>query len=208
MKLATACVSAGLALMTITADAQVLAPSKFGPLPSLSAVSDFDAPYSAVPPESPPNYAGPTLLPPEAIFGILRENGFAPLGELRRNGLIYTIAVIDRDEEDGRLLIDARTGRIIRFVPAEELGGNIDEDSTVGDARTNASRPIAVRWPPRPPAPVPHVASRRPATAVPRQPATHATESKPLEANARAPASLSVAPVLPTQPMPQMQGLE
>ena len=52
---------------------------------------------------------------------IIREAGFSPLGIPRQRGFIYTIAVIDRGGEDGRLVIDARSGRILRFVPASTL---------------------------------------------------------------------------------------
>ena len=55
---------------------------------------------------------------------MVRENGFSPLGIPQRRGLVYTIAVIDRGGGDGRLIIDARTGRIIRFLPAYRHGQN------------------------------------------------------------------------------------
>src|SRR6185312_9990922 len=111
-------VSAGLVLAASAADAQMLAPYR--------AVSDFDGPYErpygAVPPAPPPvygygQYGGPALLPPQEIYAVLRDNGFSPLGVPQQRGLVYTIAVLDRDGEDGRLVIDARNGRIIRFVP-------------------------------------------------------------------------------------------
>ena len=55
---------------------------------------------------------------------MLRDNGFSPLGIPRLRGFVYTIAVIDRGGEDGRLIIDARNGRIIRFLPAYRMGGD------------------------------------------------------------------------------------
>ena len=42
----------------------------------------------------------------------------------RLRGFVYTIAVIDRGGADGRLIIDARNGRIIRFMPAYRMGGD------------------------------------------------------------------------------------
>ena len=51
----------------------------------------------------------PALLPPNEVFAILRSNGFSPLGAPRQRGNVYVIAVLDRDGEDGRLLIDARS---------------------------------------------------------------------------------------------------
>ncbi len=64
-----------------------------------------------------PRY-GPILLSPPEVYTIVRESGFLPLGIPRQRGFVYTISVIDRGGDDGRLVIDARTGRIIRFMPA------------------------------------------------------------------------------------------
>ena len=61
---------------------------------------------------------------------MLRDNGFSPLGIPRLRGFVYTIAVIDRGGEDGRLVIDARNGRIIRFLPAYRTGDNDYEDQS------------------------------------------------------------------------------
>src|SRR5215212_4902792 len=101
MKLFTGWVmSAGLVLATAAANAQVLAPY------------DID---------------GPSLLPPQEVYTVVRESGFSPLGAPQQRGVVYTIAVIDRGGEDGRLVIDARTGRIIRFLPAYRMGDNFNE---------------------------------------------------------------------------------
>src|SRR5690348_7084929 len=116
-------VSAGLVFAASAAHAQMLAPYR--------AVSDFDGPYErpygAVPPAPPPvydygQYGGPSLLPPQEVYAILRDNGFSPLGVPTQRGLVYTVAVIDRNGEDGRLVIDARNGRIIRFTPRQGYG--------------------------------------------------------------------------------------
>src|ERR1700756_4988323 len=101
------------------------------------AASDVDAPYAGGPPPAPaPRYYGappahgpppaygppagygPPLLPPQEVYAVLRDNGFSPLGAPYQRGLTYVIAVMDRGGEDGRLVIDARNGRIIRFPPA------------------------------------------------------------------------------------------
>src|SRR5262249_15060108 len=84
----------------------------------------YERPYGAVPPAPPPVYGygqyrgGAGLVPPGGGYAILRDNGFSPLGVPTQRGLVYTVAVIDRNGEDGRLVIDARNGRIIRFTPA------------------------------------------------------------------------------------------
>src|SRR6516165_4206552 len=124
MKLFTGCVAAAaLVLAASAAEAQVLANG--WPRGPYTAVSDFNGPYG--PPEAPPprSYGygyergpAPTLLPAEEVYAVLRENGFSPLGIPRLRGNVYTIAVIDRRGDDGRLVIDARDGRILRFVPA------------------------------------------------------------------------------------------
>ena len=120
MKLFTGSLAAGLALLAGAAQAQ--APGRY------TAASDFDAPYAVAPHAVPgpqygagPRYGygpGPGLLPSIEVYAVLRDNGFSPLGIPRLRGFVYTIAVIDRGGEDGRLVIDARNGRIIRFLPS------------------------------------------------------------------------------------------
>src|SRR5436190_19414635 len=107
-------VSAGLIFAVTGAQAQVQAPSGAAS-PSYRAVSDFGGPYAAMPPEAPVGRFGygPTLLPSTEVYTVLRENGFLPLGIPQLRGFTYTIAVIDRGGTDGRLVIDARDGRVI-----------------------------------------------------------------------------------------------
>jgi hypothetical protein len=90
-------------------------------------------PGEAAPPP-PPRYGygygyeerspAPALLPATEVYAVLRDNGFSPLGIPRLRGFVYTISAIDRGGEDGRLVIDARNGRIIRFLPAYRMGDN------------------------------------------------------------------------------------
>jgi hypothetical protein len=231
--------SAGLVLTAAAANAQSLAPYQVAGS-RYSVVSDFEGPppYAGMPPEAPPPryYGGPMLLAPQEVYRIVRENGFSPLGIPQQRGMVYTIAVIDPDGDDGRLVIDARTGRILRFMPADRMGGNFNEDmrgpyGAIGPLPA----PSAVRGPPRPPGYVPHVASRIPsAVPIPRPSPPHADEIKPLAAKpAPEPAQQSAAvqakpadsappvatpPVVeakpaapqiqPTQTMPKVQGLE
>src|SRR4051812_42883865 len=181
MKLFTGWVlAAGLALGASAADAQVIGPYR---------ASDFggpyvDAPYRGGPDYTPPpaegappppqrygyggygpgyapGYAPAALVPPHEVYNIIRQAGFSPLGIPQQRGFIYTIAVIDRGGEDGRLVIDARSGRILRFVPAWQNGASYE------GARNSAYGPSGPLPPavhaaggPRPPASVPHVASR------------------------------------------------
>lgn len=235
MKFFTGCVAAAtLTLAVAAAQAQVPANGIGGG--RYIAVSDFDGPYApaeAAPPP-PPRYGqgygygyeergpAPALLPATEVYAVLRDNGFSPLGIPRLRGSVYTIAVIDRRGDDGRLVIDARDGRIIRFLPAADAYGMAPayEERAVAPygPQTALPPPTMVRsGPPRPPAAIPHVASRtvplpkaaprrsetpvaaaaKPAEPVPQQaqapqaPApqqTAAAQAKPAEAAPQAPA--------------------
>ena len=192
MKLFTAwAVSAGLVLAAGAANAQMPGPNENG-APRYSAVSDFDSPYgggrygagpyAAMPPEAPGPGYGPSLMPALEVYTILRENGFSPLGIPHQRGLFYTIAAIDRRGDDGRLVIDARNGRIVRFMPAYRMGDNFNED------RSGPAGPLPpignMRGVPRPPAPVPmpRMASRTPPVPLPQAAPPHAGEINPMAA--------------------------
>lgn len=168
-----------------------------------TAVSDFDGPYAAMPPEAPaPRYGyGPSLLPATEVYTVLRENGFSPLGIPRLRGTVYTIAVIDRRGDDGRLVIDARDGRIVRFLPARGIGPAFDDNARAPYEPQGALPPPTVsRAAPRPPAPVPHVVSR--GVPVPK-PSPLAPKPAPATAVAVTPAQqATVAPVAAAQPKP------
>ncbi|WP_063686983.1 hypothetical protein [Bradyrhizobium stylosanthis] len=176
MKFFTGCVAAAALVMAAsTAQAQVPANGISGG--AMIAVSDFDGPYGppdAAPPP-PPRYGygygyeergpAPALLPATEVYAVLRDNGFSPLGIPRLRGNVYTIAVIDRRGDDGRLVIDARDGRILRFMPAADAYGMAPsyEERAVAPygPQTALPPPTVVRsGPPRPPAAIPHVAKR------------------------------------------------
>ena len=170
------------------------------------------------------------------VYTVVRESGFSPLGIPHQRGYIYTIAVIDRGGEDGRLVIDARNGRVIRFVPAYGMGGNFNDVAVANGPPGAMSPPTDVRGGPRPPRSVPHVASRtvplpkanplaadksrdRAAIATARQQSA-AVQPKPAETQrpsqqvtqqAPHPPSAKPSPRAtdsPTQEMPKAQGLE
>jgi hypothetical protein len=186
--------SAGLVLTTATANAQILAPYEIGRSP-YTAVSDVGGSYAGMVPEAQdsrygdsrygdPRYGvpryGPMLLPPAEVYTIVRESGFSPLGIPQQRGLFYTISVIDRRGDDGRLVIDGRTGQIIRFRPAYRMGYNFNEDTTASYGPAGPLPPISnMRGVPRPPVSVPRVASRTPLVPLPKAPPPHAGEIKP-----------------------------
>jgi hypothetical protein len=235
MKLFTGSLAAGLVLLAGGAQAQVPGPYDNG-RPPYTAASDFDAPYAMAPQAAPPPQyepgprygSGPGLLPSTEVYSVLRDNGFSPLGIPRLRGFVYTIAAIDRGGEDGRLIIDARNGRIIRFVPGHRMGDNYYEDQSALRGPFMAQPPQAqapdqVQAAPRPSRPA-HVASRsvpmpkaspiaaKPAAA-PVQQAT-APAPKSADVQAAAPVTTGSAPakpvpsIAPTQDMPTAQGLE
>jgi hypothetical protein len=227
--------TAGLVLSATAANAQVLTPYEMGRRPYF-AVSDVAGPYAGMPPEAPVARYGPMLLPPTEVYAIVRESGFSPLGIPRQRGFVYVISVIDRGGDDGRLVIDARNGRIIRFMPAWRMGNNSYEGYDPYGA-PGSPPPGAIRGEPRSPelAAPPRVASRTPPVPLPKPPPPHAGEVKPLAAKpapAPAPAQQSAAvqakpvdappssavpapveakpapPLQPTQDMPKVQGLD
>jgi hypothetical protein len=229
--------SAGLVFMAAAANAQVLAPYQAGRSP-YAAVSDIEGPYAAMPPDAPVPRYGPMLLPPQEVYTVVRESGFSALGAPQLRGFVYTIAVIDRGGGDGRLVIDARNGRIVRFMPAYRMGDNLSEDlpATYGPVGPlPPTRPALGA--PRPPGSVPHVASRATSVPIPKAapprageakqlPAEPAPEpvqqsasvqAKPADAAQATPQSVGPAPVAAkpaapqiqqTQEMPKVQGLD
>ena len=179
-----------------------------------------------------PRYGyGPSLLPSTEVYAVLRDNGFSPLGIPRLRGFVYTIAVIDRGGEDGRLIIDARNGRIIRFMPAYRMGDNLTRSPGLidGSSGGSATGPCAGPCPGRAAAATagPNVASRavpvpkaNPLAAKPAAPEpvkqAAAPAPKPAEVQAAAPPAVTtgsapekpVPQIAPTEDMPKPQGLE
>lgn len=209
MKFTVGCLTAfGLVLAT-AAQAQVLPPMRG----NTGMVSDFEepGPYAAMPPPrvyAPgPSYGAgprygegyvPSVLLPHEIYAIVREAGFSPLGAPQQRGLVYTMAAIDRRGEDGRMVIDARTGRILRFMSAYQMGGRMNEEVVArygpqaplpelpqyrrppfdpNTAKTVGNAPSAAT-----PAPKQKVASRTATVPLPKQPPARAvaTPAKPV----------------------------
>jgi hypothetical protein len=135
----------------------------------------------APPPFEPPRYVRAEPLPddvllPQEIIGILRSTGFSPLSAPIRRGRFYIVAALHPDGEDGQVTIDAISGRLIRFVPADLIG------------RSMASYPPPTYAPPRrgvlrPPMPLPGIATRAP-TPVPAARPPAASGASPQTTNA------------------------
>jgi len=218
--------SAGLVLAAAGANAQGVAPDAVG-APSYRGASDVEGPYAAVPGDVPAPRDGPMLLPPQEVYTLVRDSGFSPLGIPHQRGLIYTISVVDRGGYDGRLVINARNGRIIRFVPTYRMAAYGPMGPLPSFGRLTGI--------PRPPRGIPGVANRTPPMPAPRPASPHSDESrlpaakpvaepaqqsagvqaKPADVPARqaaAPAAVEPKPaapaIRPTEEMPKMQGLD
>ena len=128
-----------------------------------------------------PGYAPAALVPPHEVYNIIRQAGFSPLGIPQQRGFVYTIAVIDRGGEDGSLVIDARSGRILRFMPAWQHGAPYE-----GGAWNSSYGP---------PGPLPPTASRS-ASGAPAL-APHASSSVPVPKPSPLAAKPAAEPVKP-----------
>ena len=131
-------------------------------------------PYAAVPSA---RYLRPgpdarPVIPPVQIVGVLRSSGYSPVGQITQRGWVYTVAALDPNGDDGRLIIDARTGRIMRFIPAMEVDARLRDRMAMMYGPPGPPPPVEagyairrgslldLRRSPRPPAPVPHAAQR------------------------------------------------
>ncbi len=228
-------ISAGAMIATVAAHAQGLAPYRIGS--PYMAASDFERPYAATPEYGAMRY-GPALMPAMEVYTIVRESGFSPLGIPQQRGFIYTISVINRAGDDGRLLIDGRTGRILRFMPAYRMSDNFNDELTVSYGPVGPPPAVSdLRASPRPPITAPRMASRTPSPPmpIPKAMARGSGPAKPLAVKpvappaqqsaavqtkpdaapapvAAAPAAVEAKPpapqIQPTQEMPQAQGLD
>ncbi len=219
--------SAGLLMAASSAQAQVLdsVPDPIAVAGGLIwAVSDVDGPYyggpyAAMPPEAVgPGYGyGPSLLPPHEVYTVLRDNGFLPLGAPHQRGFVYSIAVTNHRGDNGRLLIDARDGRIMRFVPDYRMSDiNAAPPPVMYGPRDEP--PGAPRSEVPPPPSEPRLASRTPAAvplpksapsrAAEAKPEIKPAEIKPAEVKSEIKPALKPAPAKPTEPPQQSAAIQ
>jgi hypothetical protein len=173
-----------------------------------ASMSDFDEPYYT--PMAPRGALsrgdGMALVPPHEVFAAMRDAGFLPTGVPRLRGFTYVISAIDRRGGDGRLVVDARTGEIVNFLPSDGYGEGMNGPPVGPYGPRGAAAPPPPPMPaaangPRPPAPIPHVASRttvpqpmpRPSQVTPQVAAR--PEAAPLPPQQAAPAASKPAPV-------------
>jgi hypothetical protein len=197
-------------------------------------------PYAAIPSA---RYNRPALdarpmIPPVQLVAILRSTGYSPLGQITQRGWIYTVAALDPDGDDGRLIIDARTGRIMRFIPAMAVDERLNDriamaygppgppPATYAGYENRRGSLLDLRRSPRPPASVPKVTQRAapksasriaPSAATPPSAAQRTAENKATAATVGAattatppssPTGPSTLKLWPTQAMPDVQPLE
>ncbi|MBN9600646.1 MAG: hypothetical protein J0G28_13375 [Afipia sp.] len=192
--------------------------------------------YGAIPPMRHGGMIERPTVPPHRIATMLRATGFSLLGRIEQRGWIYTVAVLDPNGDDGRAIIDARTGAMIKFIPAQAVTARLKDELAMVYGPPGPPPMRDLRHAPRPPLNVPRVASRTPAAtplprarqgAVPAQqaakPGTQHAAIKPKPAvvpETAAPAATAAAPATqsapqppeielkPTQEMPPVQTLE
>lgn len=202
--------AAGMLVATTATQAQVLELPLRVSGALIHAVSDFGGPYAAMPRDDGPlpryGYA-PAVLPPQEIYAILREAGFSPLGMPQQRGFVYTVSAIDADGEDGRMVIDARSGRIIRFMPAYRMGSRMDQE-TLSSYGPEASLPSApyVRREPRASGAASKLASRTPSVPLPKAPPVRAVAAptKPVAETVAKPVAVAPPETAPaTAPVQQ-----
>jgi hypothetical protein len=172
-------------------------------------------------------------LPSYEVAAILRSGGYLPLGGPIRRGNFYVVAAAHPSGDEGRVVIDAFTGRIVRFIPPSDVtrASRGDEMVLVYQGPTfpprDGARPVppppalaarpggplfpAVRGvPPRPPGAVPNVASRTPSSGpVTPKPRPQGIPAKPDTAQAPpAPAPIETKPAAASPPLLSKSPLE
>lgn len=159
--------------------------------------------YNAMPGRSGPVDGGEVMAAREVI-GLLRADGYSPIGPAFRRGWIYTVAVINPDGDDGRLVVDARTGDPIRFIPAMRMDARMNEELDLmygPPGPPPAAFASDMRRAPRPPANIPRVA-KVPTTAPHPQTAAKSADpavpkSASIDPKAAAPAPVTQASTTP-----------
>jgi hypothetical protein len=149
---------------------------------------------------------------------MLDSSGFSVLGPPIRRGPAYIVAVIDPNGTDGRVIVEAASGRIVRFHPiVGQRTMVIPDDARIVYARSDLVPPRSI--PNVRPRPTSKLADREPAPAGTGDQATPATRTPPSgiqHDKTVAAAAAAVKPdeakptfqIRPTQPMPPVQSFD
>lgn len=150
-----------------------------------------NGPYAAAPVV---DFIDPLWVPPRAVMRMLRSAGYEILSPPRVRGVLYSIAVVRPDGEDGRVFMDARDGRLVRFVPGFALNNRTEDDV---EFAYNPPSPRLTPPPGPPPIPPPGASSRK-------TPAGPKTASRTPATTGVAPNSVKLqgAPKVPPAPKP------
>jgi hypothetical protein len=212
-------------LIAGAAQGQALLPLR-SDTPTVLRASDAGGPY-AVPAYGPPPRAyeeplpsraygvlrsgyGMAMLPLREVYAIVHEAGFSLLGMPQQRGPVYMVAAVDQNGEDGRLVIDARSGQIVRFMPAYGLRDGRRPEVFIRDEPAAGPELPQYRRPPfaagAPVAPGPRLASRTPSASMPKKPPVRAVAApvKPVAAAVAKPVAVAPA-ATPTAAAPVQQ---
>lgn len=214
MKIFVGSMMSAAVLMAGAAHGQAL-PPLHSDVPVVVRASDVGGPY-AVPAYGPPprvydeplpsraygvlrNGYAMAVLPLREVYAIVRGAGFSLLGMPQQRGDIYTVAAVDQNGEDGRLLIDARSGQIIRFLPAYGLREGPRAEVFIRDEPVAGPELPQYRRPPfaatEPAAPGTRLASRTPTVPMPKKQPVRAVAApaKPVAAAVAKPVAVAPA---------------
>lgn len=171
--------------------------------------------YAGIPPGPYEREIDRPLVAPDQIAAMLRSTGFSLLGPINRRGWVYTAAVLNPRGDDGRVIIDARTGAIIRFLPAFAIDGRTEQELSMfyGPPGPPPGRPLMaqdmrrdmrhdMRHVPRPPLNVPKVASRTPSSAPLARPQSSTKAGSPAGQAVNKPAAPQVQQAASAQQKP------
>lgn len=165
-------------------------------------------------------------VPSLEVVKMVRSLGFKPLGPAVRRRGVYTVSAVNRQGEEGRVVVDAYTGRIVRFVStavgnAEPGGPPAAASTQPPKADVPTSRPpvprVASRTPPsQAPTSAPPQPTQAPATTAAAMPETRGVgaeqsavaQAKPAVATSGPAAAKPSVQLQPTQEMPPVQGLD
>jgi hypothetical protein len=175
--------------------------------------------------EPPPHYASRApdpAMPSHEVTDILRSRGFLPMGGPVKRGEYYIVRAMHQSGEQGRVVINAFSGRFIEFVPASQVAAapppGRDAMVLVYQGPTFPPRdlgravpppppvsralppPPSARGVPRPPASIPRIATRTPAVAP--KPRPQAAPQRPDSAQAPpVPAPVESRPAATSPPL-------
>ncbi|WP_315835475.1 hypothetical protein [Bradyrhizobium prioriisuperbiae] len=142
-------------------------------------------------------------VPSREVVKMVRSLGFKPLGPAVRQRRVYTVSAVSREGQEGRVVVDAYTGRMMRFAPTTAGGA---EPGGAPVAASPQPPKEAPKEPPKadarvsPPLPAPRVASRTPPNQSPTPPAPVQPAEAPAVTATTTPEARTAGAAPPAQP--------